>query len=116
MITKNKTIIVQTKFIHISFTKLNLILNKIKGKTYIESLNILKYLPQKATYIIWQTLYSAISNAINNYKMNKEFIIISEFYVNKGPILKRMRPRAKGKADTIKKKLSHLTIKLIEKK
>jgi large subunit ribosomal protein L22 len=116
MINKNKILIVQTKFIHISFTKLNLILNKVKGKSYVEALNILKYLPQKATYIIWQTLYSAMSNAVNNYKMDKNLLIISEFYVNKGPILKRMQPRAKGKADEIKKKMSHLTVKLIEKK
>jgi len=115
MVNNIKAITVQTKFIRIPFTKLNLILNKIKGKRYIDALNILKYLPQKGTYIIWQTLYSAMSNAINNHKMNKNSLIISEFYANKGPILKRMQPRAKGKSDEIQKKMSHLTVKLIEK-
>jgi len=56
-----------------------------------------------------------MSNAINNHKMNKNSLIISEFYANKGPILKRMQPRAKGKSDEIQKKMSHLTVKLIEK-
>lgn len=115
MVNNNKIIIVKTKFIHISFTKLNVILDKIRNKSYIEVLNILKFIPKKKTYIIWQTLYSAISNAINNNKVNKNLLFISEFYVNKGPISKKIQARAKGKSDIIKKKMSHLTIKLIEK-
>lgn len=52
MVNNNKIIIVKTKFIHISFTKLNVILDKIRNKSYIEVLNILKFIPKKKTYII----------------------------------------------------------------
>jgi large subunit ribosomal protein L22 len=103
-----------SKYIRISPSKVNLILKKIRGKSYKEALQILKYLPQKAGAIVWQTLYSAVSNATNNFDLEKENLIISEAYVNQGPILKRMRPRAKGRAFSIQKKMAHLTIKVSE--
>lgn len=103
------------KYIRISPTKINLILGQIRGKSYKEALQILKYLPQKAGAIVWQTLYSAVSNATNNFDFEKEKLIISEAYVNQGPILKRMQPRAKGRAFKIQKKISHITICVSEK-
>ena len=79
-----------------------------------EALQILKYLPQKTGAIVWQTLYSAISNATNNFDLEKENLIIKEAFVNQGPILKRMRPRAQGRAFKIQKKMAHLTIRVSE--
>jgi large subunit ribosomal protein L22 len=81
--------------------------------SYKEALQILKYLPQKTGAIVWQTLYSAISNATNNFDLEKENLIITEAFVNQG-ILKRMRPRAQGRAFAIQKKMSHLTIRVSE--
>lgn len=108
---KSKELISATsKYIRISPTKVNLIINQIRGKTYKEALQILKYIPQKAGSIVWQTLYSAVSNATNNFELSKETLIIKEAFVNKGPILKRMRPRAQGRAFLILKKMSHITI------
>jgi large subunit ribosomal protein L22 len=104
-----------SKYIRISPSKVNVIISKIRGKTYKEALQILKYLPQKAGAIVWQTLYSAVSNATNNFDLKKESLIIQEAYVNQGPILKRMRPRAKGRGFGIQKKMSHLTIRLSSK-
>nr|AIM52722.1 hypothetical protein [Ochromonas sp. CCMP1393] len=104
-----------SKYIRISPTKVNIILGQIRGKSYKEALQILKYLPQKAGAIVWQTLYSAVSNATNNFDFEKEKLFISEAYVNKGPILKRMQPRAKGRAFKIQKKISHITICVSEK-
>ena len=101
-----------SKYIRIAPTKINVILSKIRGKTYKEALQILKFLPQKAGALIWQTLYSAVSNGTNNLNFEKENLIICEAYVNAGPILKRMRPRARGRAFAIQKKISHLTIKV----
>lgn len=111
--TESKEIVSATsKYVRISPTKVNLILSQIRGKSYKEALQILKYLPQKAGAIVWQTLYSAVCNASNNFSFNKENLIIKEAFVNQGPILKRMQPRAKGKADKIQKKLSHITIRV----
>ena len=103
-----------SKYIRISPTKINIIISKIRGKSYKEALQILKYLPQKSGAIVWQTLYSAVSNATNNFDLEKEKLIITEAYVNQGPILKRVRPRAQGRAFAIQKKMSHITIKVAE--
>jgi large subunit ribosomal protein L22 len=114
---KSKQIISATsKYIRISPTKIDVIIAKIRGKSYKEALQILKYLPQKAGAIVWQTLYSAVSNATNNFEFEKEKLFIIEAFVNKGPILKRMRPTARGKAFKIEKKISHITIRVAELK
>lgn len=112
---ENKKIISATsKYIRISPSKVDMIIGKIRGKSYKEALQILKYLPQKSGAIVWQTLYSAISNATNNFDFDKEKIMITEAFVNQGPILKRMRPRAKGRGAGIQKKMSHITIRVTE--
>jgi large subunit ribosomal protein L22 len=103
-----------SKFIRISPTKVDVIIAQIRGKTYKEALQILKKLPQKAGVVVWQTLYSAISNATNNFNFEREKLIISEAFVNQGAILKRMQPRARGKSYKIQKKISHITIKVAE--
>ena len=103
-----------SKYIRISPTNVDVIISKIRGKTYKEALQILTYLPQKSGSIVWQTLYSAVSNATNNFDLEKEKLIITEAYVNQGPILKRIRPRAQGRAFSIQKKMSHVTIKVAE--
>jgi large subunit ribosomal protein L22 len=115
MIEKLKTVSSTVKYIRISPTKINIILAKIRGKTYKEALKILKYLPQKAGSVVWQTLYSAVCNGTNNLNFIKENLVIKEAYVNQGPILKRMRPRAQGRAFAIQKKMSHLTIRVAQK-
>ena len=92
-----KIVSATSKYIRISPTKIDVIICKIRGKSYKEALQILKYLPQKAGDIVWQTLYSAVSNAVNNFDLVKENLIINEAYVNQGPILKRMHPRARGR-------------------
>jgi large subunit ribosomal protein L22 len=109
-----ETVSATSKYIRISPTKVDVIISKIRGKTYKEALQILKYLPQKSGAIVWQTLYSAVSNATNNFDLEKEKLIIAEAYVNQGPILKRVRPRAQGRAFSIQKKMTHVTIKVTE--
>ena len=104
------SIFAKAKFIRIAPSKIDKILKKIRGKKYGEALSILKEFPQKAGSIVWETLYSAASNASHNFSLSKEELIISEAYVNQASILKRMRPRARGRAFRIEKKMSHLTI------
>jgi len=110
MNTTNKIISATSKYIRIAPNKVDVILKKLRGKSYKEALQILKYLPQKAGSIVWQTLYSAVSNATNNFDFEKDTLLINEAYVNQGPILKRIRPRAQGRAFAIEKKMSHITI------
>jgi large subunit ribosomal protein L22 len=115
MNTTKQIAVATSKYIRIAPTKINIILAKIRGKSYKEALQILKYLPQKSGAIVWQTLYSAVSNGTNNLNFEKDNLIILEAYVNAGAILKRMRPRARGRAFAIQKKMSHITIKITEK-
>ena len=110
MNTTNKIISATSKYIRIAPNKVDVILKKLRGKSYKEALQILKYLPQKAGSIVWQTLYSAVSNATNNFDFEKDTLLINEAYVNQGQILKRIRPRAQGRAFAIEKKMSHITI------
>jgi len=67
--TQNQTISATSKYIRISPSKVDLIIKKIRGKTYKQALQILKYLPQKSGAIVWQTLYSAVSNSTNNFDL-----------------------------------------------
>ncbi len=101
--------------LRIAPSKINKIIKKIRGKKYKDALLILKAFPQKAGSSIWDALYSAASNASHNLSLSKDKLFISEAYVNQASILKRMRPRAKGKAYRIEKKLCHLSIFLQEK-
>jgi large subunit ribosomal protein L22 len=102
---------VTSKNIRIAPNKINQVLFKIRNKTYIDALNILRTISdKKCLNIIWKTLYSVIMNAINIYKLEKSNLIISEAFVNQASILKRIQPRAKGKAFPIEKKYSHITI------
>jgi large subunit ribosomal protein L22 len=110
MTNLKKRISSTSKYLRISPTKVKLIISEIRGKSYKEALKILKFLPQKAGALVWQTVYSAVSNAIHNFDLKKEDLKISEAFVNQGPMLKRMRPRARGRAFAIQKKMSHITI------
>ena len=73
------------------------------------------YNPRYASSIIEKLLKSAIANAENNNSMNADKLFIEECYANKGPILKRIQPRAQGRAYQIKKRMSHITVVLNEK-
>ena len=114
MSESNKIVSATSKYIRISPSKIDVIIKKIRGKSYKQALQILKFLPQKSGAMVWQTLYSAVSNATNNFDFEKENLIIQEAFVNQGPILKRMRPRAQGRAYAIQKKMCHITIRVVE--
>lgn len=99
-----------SKNVLIAPSKLNLVLAKIRGKSYKKALEVFSNIPQKAGNASWAALHAAIADAVNNYGLAKGGLIISEAFANQGPILKRIQPRAKGKAYEIQKKMSHITI------
>ena len=90
-------------------------LDAIRGKNVNEALGILAYNPRYGATIIEKLLKSAIANAQNNNGMNPEDLYIAECFANKGPTMKRIRPRAQGRAYRIEKRLSHITIVLDER-
>lgn len=102
------------KRIHMSPTKLRRVIKLIKNGSYEDTLILLEFLPYKACYPIWRVLQSAVANILyKDSTINKKNLYIKEIFVNKGPILKRIRPRAKGRTFFIKKQLCHITIIII---
>jgi len=102
-------------YARISVQKACYVLDAIRGKKVGDALGILTYNPRYGASIIKKLLESAIANAQNNNGMNPENLVIAECYANKGPTMKRVRPRAQGRAYRIEKRLSHITIVLDEK-
>ena len=91
------------------------VLDAIRGKSYLEAKGILMYNPRYASGVILKLLESAAANAENNDGLNKESLYIAECYASEGPIMKRIQPRAQGRAYRIEKRMSHITVVLDEK-
>ncbi len=104
------------KIVRISDTKARIVLDQIKGKGVIEAMGILKYSPRYAAEIIEKVLKSAIANAVNNNELDENNLYVADVVANQGPTLKRIRPRAQGRAYRINKKTAHISIYLDEKK
>ncbi len=91
------------------------VLDAIRGKDVANALAILEYNPRYASGVIKKLLESAIANAENNNGMNAANLYVEECWAGNGPIMKRVRPRAQGRAYRIEKRLSHIKIVLNEK-
>ena len=106
----------KVSYARVSVQKACFVLDAIRGKDVQTALGILAYNPRYASSVIEKLLKSAIANAENNNGMKMEDLYIAECYANKGPTMKRVQPRAQGKAYRIEKRSSHITIVLDEKK
>lgn len=98
----------------ISAQKARLVADLIRTKSVYNAVNILTFCPKKAAVIIRKLLNSAIANAEHNDGADIDNLKVSTIYVDAGPILKRVMPRAKGRADRISKRTCHITIKVSE--
>ena len=112
---KNKNIVKAiNKNVRSSPRKINLLLKNIRGKKADIAIRDLSFVRQRIAFEIKKTLQSAIANAENNNQYDIDNLYIKEAYVGKSIVLKRFRPRAKGRASAIKKPYSNLTIILSE--
>lgn len=102
------------KFVRLSPLKARLVADQVRGRKVDQALNILKFSNQRAAGIIKKVLESAIANAENNNGADVDELKISEIFVDEGPTMKRIRPRAKGRADRILKRTSHITIRVAD--
>ncbi len=105
----------KVSFARVSPTKATQVLDTVKGKDVATALGILAYTPRKGARVIEKLLKSAIANAENNNSLDPSTLYIEECFANKGPTMKRIRPRAQGRAFRIEKKTSHITIILNER-
>jgi large subunit ribosomal protein L22 len=103
------------RYIRMSPRKARLVVDLIRGKGVDEAKAILKYTNKRAVEPVVKVLESAAANAINNYDMLEDQLVIKAAYVDEGPALKRVLPRARGQAHIIKKRTSHITIVVGEK-
>ena len=102
-------------YARVSVQKACFVLDAIRGKDVQTALGIVTYNPRYASELIAKLLKSAIANAENNNGMSVENLYVEECYANKGPTMKRIRPRAQGRAFRVFKRTSNITIVLKEK-
>ena len=113
---KNKNVVKAiNRNVRSSARKVNLLLKNIRGKKADIAIRDLSFARQRIAFDIRKTVQSAIANAENNYQYDIDNLYITEAYVGKSVVLKRFRARAKGRASSIKKPYSNITIVLSEK-
>jgi large subunit ribosomal protein L22 len=99
----------------LSAQKARLVADQVRGKPIAEALDLLTFSPKKAAKVVKKVLQSAIANAEENNGMDIDELRVSTICVDEGMTLKRIRPRAKGRADRIMKRTCHITVKVAEK-
>lgn len=108
----------KSKYIRMAPKKVRLVTDLVKGKKIEEALNLLHFSPKRASLPVEKTVRSAIANVINiegSNKVDVENYYVKNVEVSEGPVLKRFRPRAMGRATKIRKRTSHITIIVGEK-
>ena len=103
------------KYARISPRKVQIVLDLIRGKDVATAMGILNNKPRAASELLIKLLKSAIANAENNFEMDLNRLYVSEVFVTPGPTLKRIQPRARGSADRLLKRTSHITLALKER-
>ena len=103
------------RYARTSAQKARLVADQVRGMPAEAALNLLKFSPRKAAAIIYKVLNSAVANAANNQTLDVDNLIVSRIMVDEGPSLKRIMPRAKGRADRIVKRTSHISVYVAER-
>lgn len=103
------------KYARISPRKVKIVLDLIRNKPVSMAAGILNNTPKAASELLIKLLNSAVANAENNFGLSADNLVVSEAYANEGPTLKRIRPRAQGRAFRIRKRTSHITLVVSEK-
>jgi large subunit ribosomal protein L22 len=98
------------RYIRMSPLKVRRVLDQIRGRSYRDALMILEFMPYRSCDPILKVLRSAVANAEHNLGLNREDLMISKAFADQGPVLKRFRPRAQGRAYMIRKPTCHITI------
>lgn len=102
--------IAKHKFARVSPQKGRLVADQIRGQSVAQALDILGYSPKKAAALVKKVLESAIANAEHNEGADIDELRVSSIMIDEGPTMKRIKPRAKGRADRILKRTSHITV------
>jgi large subunit ribosomal protein L22 len=102
----------RARFVRDSPMKVRRVIELIKGRNAQEALAVLRFAPQAASQPVAKVLASAIANAENNLDLDPDTLWVKNAYADEGPTLKRIRPRAQGRAYRIRKRTSHITVEV----
>jgi len=100
------------RYVHMSQTKVRRVVALIKDRPVAEALDILRFAPQAAAQPLFKVVASAAANAENNLDLDRDTLVVAAAYADEGPTLKRIRPRAQGRAYRIRKRTSHITVEV----
>jgi len=100
------------RYVRMSPTKVRRVVALIKDRPLQEALDILRYLPQAAAVPVFKVVASAAANAENNLDLDRDTLVVVSATADEGPTLKRIRPRAQGRAYRIRKRTSHITVEV----
>ncbi len=103
------------RYLRISPFKARQVADLVRGKNVKEAVGILKYANKRSAPLINKVLKSAVANAEHNYDMDSDDLYVSAIFVDEGPTMKRMHPRAYGRADVRRHRTSHVTVVLKER-
>lgn len=98
------------RYIRMSPHKVRRVLDQIRGRSYREALIILEFMPYRACQPVLKVLHSAVANAEHNEGLDPTNLVVSQAFADAGPVLKRYRPRAQGRAYQIRKPTCHITV------
>lgn len=112
--SNNPSVKARANYIRMSAHKIRRVIDQLRGRSYQETLMILEFLPYDASGPIWQVIHSAAANANHNYGLDKKKLIVDKIFADEGPKIKRIRPRAQGRAYKILKPTCHITVVLTE--
>ena len=99
-----------TRGVRISPLKVRQVVDLVRGKPVDRALAILRYMPHKAAREVARTIQSAAANAENNFEMTPADLVVKTIFADEGPAFKRFMPRARGRADRIRKRTTHITV------
>jgi large subunit ribosomal protein L22 len=98
------------RYVKMSPLKVRRVAQMIRGQRVSEAQAMLKFTPSRAARVLEKVLNSAVANAENNLELDRDELVVARAYVDKGPSMKRMTPRARGRADILTKRSSHVTV------
>jgi len=106
----------RSKYVSISPQKLRLVCDQVRGMPADKALVVLQFMPQKGARFVHKTLSSAIANAVNNFDLTREDLVLKTIYADGGPMLKRYKAGARGRYKPRLRRTSHLTVILSDNK
>lgn len=104
-----------TKHLPISSQKLRLVCDQVRGMDADQALTVLKFMPQKGSDLVYKTLHSAVSNAVNNFELDRQDLYVHRIFADEGPSMKRYKAGARGRYKPRIKRTAHLTVILEER-